>query len=350
MSSKRCGRWPAWGLRKLWSLRYFLSAGLAVGGASLAQPVASPDFALKRVNSTAPSGEVSLMTYNVKGMPWPAAWNREASLRQIGERLAAMRAEGRQPAIAVLQEAFTPDAKAIGRLAGYAYHVEGPYLREEPGEVADAGGSWLTGETGGSAVDSGLVILSDYPVTRVSRAAFPTGACAGYDCLASKGVVMVTVEVPGIGPVDIATTHLNSRAAAGVDYQRTHRAYRRQVQFLHAFVEAQRSTAHPLILAGDFNLGKRPVRLRAFNAAFPHARNSLAELRRSSPAGPAHSSDADMITEKARDFQLLFDGKDSAFTPLAAEIPFGTEEDGAMLSDHLGYMIRYRLARRTPAT
>ena len=153
-----------------------------------------------------------------------------------------------------------------------------------------------------------------------------------------------------IGPVDIATTHLNSRAAAGVDYQRTHRAYRRQVQFLHAFVEAQRSSAHPLILAGDFNLGKRPVRLRAFNAAFPHARNSLAELRRSSPAGPAHSSDADMITEKARDFQLLFDGKDSAFTPLAAEIPFGTEEDGAMLSDHLGYTIRYRLARRTPAT
>jgi endonuclease/exonuclease/phosphatase family metal-dependent hydrolase len=326
-----------------------MAASLAVGGASMAQPVASPDLAPRWTPAAAPASELSVLTYNVKGIPWPVAWNREESLRQIGERLARMRAEGRQPAVAVLQEAFTFEAKAIGKLGGYAYQVGGPYLRDTPGERVEAGGSWLAGETGPSIVDSGLMILSDYPVTRVARAAFPTGACAGYDCLASKGIVLVTLEVPGVGSVDVATTHLNSRAAAGVDYQRTHRAHRRQLAFLRDFIDAQRSSAGPLILAGDFNLGKRPVRLKAFNSAFAEARNGLSELRRNSVAGPEHSRDADIIVGKARDVQLLFNGHGETITPLSADIPFGTEQDGAMLSDHLGYTIRYRLARRNQA-
>ena len=46
-------------------------------------------------------------------------------------------------------------------------------------------------------VGSGLQILSDYPILRVRRMAFPAFACAGYDCLANKGALLVTVRLPG---------------------------------------------------------------------------------------------------------------------------------------------------------
>ena len=39
-------------------------------------------------------------------------------------------------------------------------------------------------------------------------------------------------------------------------------------------------------------------------------------------------------------------GRTLRVEPVAAQVPFGTEADGSMLSDHLGFVVRYRLARR----
>lgn len=329
--------------------RYTLSIGAALGGASLAQPVVAPGSGLADHPSAKAASDFSVMTYNVKGLPWPVASGRPEALRQIGQRLAQLRAAGRQPMVVVLQEAFTAEAKSIGARAGYPYQVQGPYHRAEAGESEAAGGRWYLGETQPAELDSGLVVLSDLPITEVRRVPFPTGACAGYDCLAAKGVLLVTIEIPGRGTIAIAATHLNSRASSGAPYERTHAAYRRQTEFLARFLAQHRSASEPLVIAGDFNRGDRPARIAALTAALPGSREGLTEVTSGDEGRARASADARWIRQRARDMQLIYDGARTRIRPVAAEIPFGTERDGTMLSDHMGFTIHYRLTERPDA-
>lgn len=330
--------------------RRSLAIGVLICAGSIAQPGAQSATgapALQdRTNGTA-QADLTVLTYNVGALPWPVAQGRDQAARKIAARLADLRRAGDHPTIVVLQEAFTPEAKAIGDRAGYPYQVHGPSLRDSPGDPA---GEWYRGETGGSALDSGLVILSDLPVTQVDRAAFPAGACSGYDCLAAKGVLLVAVAVPGRGEVAIATTHLNSRKASGAPYERTHEAYRRQTAFLSRFLAAHRPPSRPLIVAGDFNRGQRPVRIAALDGALIQLdpagpREGLRAVMARDPDGFGLSKDAAWIRRKARDMQFLFDGGHMRIEAQAADIPFGTEADGSTLSDHLGFTVRYRLSR-----
>lgn len=315
-----------------------LQNGIAEGAAAFPSRAGLPADA---------AADLSLMTYNVKGLPWPIAQGRPEAIRAIGDRLAALRAQGRQPTVVVLQEAFIDEAKAIGDRAGYAYQVQGPYLRAGDGVSAKGGATWYLGETGASRLDSGLVILSDLPVTDVARGAFPTDSCAGYDCLAAKGVVMVTVDVPGRGPVSIADTHLNSRAASGAPYARTHAAYRRQTEFLAQFLRSHRQPGVPLILAGDFNRAARPERIAALGEAMSGSHEALHEAVQRALVAPSGRSDAAAIHRSARDMQFVFDGARTKVEVSGADVPFGSEPNGRdSLSDHMGYTIRYRLSPR----
>lgn len=338
------GHRQRFGLRLRLRLRHSLALCVLVAGASFAQPVVAPEQSLPAPGA-AVQADISVLTYNVAALPWPIAQGRPQALDRIATRLAAMRARGTQPGVVVLQEAFTAEAKAIGDRAGYPYQVQGPVLRDGPG---DPNGDWYLAETSGSAVDSGLVILTDYPVVRVERAAFPEGACAGYDCLAAKGVLLVTVQVPGRGEVAIAATHLNSRKASGAPYERTHAAYGKQVEFLSQFLAARRE-ALPLVVAGDFNRGDRPVRIAALAEGLGRLGPQREAFGLSVDRGGAlsRSLDAAWIRRKARDMQFLFDGARMGIAPLSAEIPFGTEADGTTLSDHMGFTVHYRLSPRS---
>ena len=212
---------------------------------------------------------ISVLTYNVKGLPWPVARGRDAALEAIALRLRLLRAQARQPHIVVLQEAFTEKARSIGQTAGYPYIVDGPtasFPNPATPTVQDrrfmASARWWKGETQGKWVGSGLQVLSDYPVVGVRRIAYPAFACAGYDCLANKGALLVSVKIPGAPtPVDIITTHLYSKRSSGVPDERSLYAYRRQLGVLTAFIRDSRDPRRPLIVAGDFNVGAaRPRR------------------------------------------------------------------------------------------
>lgn len=333
-------------------LRHSLALCVLTAAVSTAQPVVAPEHSLPGKATAAIPSDISILTYNVAALPWPIARDRDAALLRIGARLADMRRRGDQPSVVVLQEAFTPAAKALGDHAGYLYQVHGPVGRDGPG---DPEGKWYLGETGDSAVDSGLVILTDFPVVRVERAAFPSGACAGYDCLAAKGVLLVTVEVPGRGEVAIAATHLNSRKASGAPYAQTHVAYRRQVEFLTGFLAERGQGGLPLVVAGDFNRGDRKARIAALSDGLGRLtgtrglREAFGLSMAHDGAGLGRSRDAAWIHTKARDMQFLFDGRAMAIEPVSAEIPFGTEQDGSTLSDHMGFTVRYRLSPRNTA-
>ena len=328
-------------------LRYILSLGVLVGGASLAQTASEPISDAPPTSESRVAADLSVLTYNVKGLPWPVATGRSEALGAMADRLRILRQEGRQPAVVVLQEAFTEQARAIGRNAGYAYQVHGPYIRTAPGELAETGGSWHLGETSPSMLDSGLIVLSDYPVIAAERAEFPTGACAGFDCLAAKGVLLVTVDIPGKGPVAIAATHLNSRKASGAPFERTHAAYDRQARFLAQFLADRRRPDVPLVLAGDFNRGQRPVRIASLDTALARIsgeavpREAL-RLVAATAQGSQPGGEIGWIIKRARDMQFPFGAKGASLSPVSAEVPFGREPGGEMLSDHMGFTIHYR--------
>ena len=304
------------------------------------------------------SPALSVLTYNVEGLPWPVRSGRDEDLSRIAAGLRDLRAAGRQPQVIVLQEAFTPAAKRIAREAGYRYVADGPG-RDEPGappQRADdrafaAQASALSGELEGRWVDSGLRIASDYPILSVRRMPFPAFACAGYDCLANKGVLMVQLAVPGVsGPIAVIATHLNSRAAAGVAFARANYAYRRQVDAVGGFLRRAVPAGMPFVLAGDFNAGqgrdRRAYLVRSSADWRPHALLGAALSECLAPdAACRRSNDTDLrwSYRRGRDWQFFAPGAATMMAVTSVSAPFG-RAGGAMLSDHVGYVARYRFA------
>jgi endonuclease/exonuclease/phosphatase family metal-dependent hydrolase len=345
-----------------WIAGIGVSIGLALGiGAVQAAEWTAPALVASDVQK---SGEptLSVMTYNIEGLPFPLRAGRNGAAYRIADRLKEMRSAGLQPHVVVLQEAFGEAQHAIGRIAGYRYSAQGPDSRlanTEPMDTTDRAfashASFFKGERLGKVMGSGLVILSDYPIVSVTRVAFPSYACAGFDCLANKGVVMAMVKVPGAQqPVAVVATHLNSKNASGVSKDRWNYAFNRQVQTIDLFLKAHLDAGTPYVLAGDLNIGKSPSR----TATFAHM---LAGLPRTADAGVVRtaldtclggtdrgctiSAPGDVRVSHARnkDWQAFAPGAVTHVALLGIDAPFGQDDKGRMLSDHIGYTAFYRL-------
>jgi endonuclease/exonuclease/phosphatase family metal-dependent hydrolase len=331
--------------------------GAASGGNRSAAVRAAPADTI--FTGVAPwDGTLSVLTYNVKGMPWPAASDRPADLAEIGQRLQGMRRRGTNPQVVVLQEAFTDEARAIGHIAGYRHIVSGPAA----GDVSDvtmtgadrhfAGeASWWLGETIGTFVNSGLQILSDHPVIRIRRIVFPRFACAGSDCLANKGALLVTLRLPDGSPIDVLTTHLNSRFSSGASEARSLQAYRRQAELLSGFVNQWHDPAVPLVAAGDYNVGTAQAREQALIAQVAGWRgatkfhDALRQVTRERSARgiPLPASITAVMRHNA-DWTLFVPGTNAPLCPVAIRVPFGPDARGRVLSDHIGFTAVFRLA------
>ncbi len=297
--------------------------------------------------------DVSIMSYNVHGLPWPLATGRPNALKTIGARLAAMRATGSEPHLVLLQEAFTADAKAIGREAGYPYVVHGPDRADRSTAAADLhqedfvrAANRLKGEGDGTVEDSGLLILSDYPVLDVRRMPYPRFACAGFDCLANKGVLLIKVAVPGASePLVVVDTHLNSRGASGVRRSRADMAFAWQAAQLREFVGANVPSSAPAVVAGDFNIGRITYRQAIIGADNP-ALQGASDALRAALAGDAEvedKADAAAIAEKGKDWMFVRSGTVTRLNLQEVAVPFGRDAHGRSLSDHLGYVSYYAL-------
>ncbi|MEG3089622.1 endonuclease/exonuclease/phosphatase family protein [Sphingomonas sp. PB4P5] len=348
------------------AVRAIIAAGsmlLATGGStSTIAPVPSdPPSSAGAPSSTA----LSLMTYNVAGLPWPIASDRPQALTRIAARLAALRRAGRQPHIVVLQEAFTPEAAAIADRAGYANTAFGPDAAARavtPASPDDRRylqqARWDRGERWGKQLGSGLIILSDYPIVWVDRMAFPDFACAGFDCLANKGAVIAHLRVPGhLASVAVVDTHLNARKAAGVPLARSQEAYARQVGLLAQFVAAHVAPDQAVLIGGDMNIGADAARSRSFFAAFgqrrltfvaPELGGAQRALGQTAVDDPRAHRDLLASTRRRKDwvFARLPGGR--TMNVARAQVPFGSERDGTTLSDHVGYVIDYGQDQAAP--
>jgi endonuclease/exonuclease/phosphatase family metal-dependent hydrolase len=296
------------------------------------------------------------MSYNIEGLPPPARFGRSASLERIGARLAAERRQRREPNVVLLQEAFAAPARNIAAEAGYRYVAAGPSVREVNNQAppADAmvfvsAASHLKGEGDGKWVDSGLRILSDYPIVKAERLAFPEWACAGYDCLANKGAVIAWIAVPGAPrPVAFIDTHLNSRGASGVAKARADNAYTYQVAALRQFIDRNVAKGTPAFLGGDFNSGKASARWADLKGGIlPGGRNSLLDaLGDSGAIAVEDQGNTQAILHRAKDWLFYRGGPQERIVLTAFKVPFGVERDGSSLSDHMGYEASYHIDRR----
>ena len=309
--------------------------------------------------TTATSGAtLSVMTYNIRGLPWPVATGRNEALDRIGARLRALRRAGQQPDVILLQEAFSDEAQALAARSGYAHVAFGPdtVLRTPvQADAADAAylrdARWDRGEAMGKSLGSGLIILSDHPIVATDRLAFPDFACAGFDCLANKGVMIAHLAVPGAGRISIVNTHLNARKAAGVAIARTQRAYARQVALMTGFIAAHVARGDGLILGGDMNIGGDPQRRDIFFGGFADARLPFVTVTRGGAQQAAEQDDvaeSDLLHSigKGKDWLFARRAAGAGASVLGAQTPFGSEAHGAPLSDHVGYVVHYAMAPR----
>ena len=341
----------AWGGLLFASMAMLASSGAGQDGVGFQTGSAGPSLSRGGENG------LSVMTYNIKGLPWPVALGRDDPLARIADRLVEMRRQGRQAHIVLLQEAFSSQAVALARQAGYRHVTLGPDAEMPSAPATTATDSryvqqarWDRGEGVGKVLSSGLMILSDYPVDHVDRMAFPDFACAGFDCLANKGVLIVHVEVPGVGRVSIVDTHLNARTAAGVPVPRSQQAYERQVELMARFVAQRVPRGNMVVLGGDMNIGGDPLRRRAFFAAFERSGLSFVTpalggaQQADGLADAGERQDLRYLTRRGKDWIFARSATGSPLKVLGARVPFGTEPGGEPLSDHFGYVIRYAAA------
>lgn len=294
------------------------------------------------VHAAPAAGPVTILSYNVEGLPWPLTHGRIAAAEAIATELRALHDRGVGPQVVAVQEAFGDAQKAIGASAGYRYAAFGPAaaLPAAPAASADEtaflhAASFWHGETEGPREDSGLAIFSDYPIVWARRIAYPRFACAGYDCLANKGILAVALRIPGrAAPLIVMDTHLNARAASGVDDARSFYAYRHQVAALQQFIAAIVPTRSALVLAGDFNVGNDVARQDVLATALYRGGSMTIAASESSCGAECRVIAASPTMARAKTI-VSYRG------PIAAEgrtTGFGTLPDGSRLSDHIGVM------------
>ena len=307
------------------------------------------------------SGDLSVLTYNVQDLPWPLAGDRSAPLTAIGSRLKTMRAAGSAPHLVVLQEGFSDKSVAMLRRAGYAYIWVGPsatVARNPAPQPLDtdflANRSTLVGEAQAPGLSSGLVIASDYPIRSVVAAPFPADVCAGFDCLANKGVMLARIDVPGLAkPLDLVTTHLNAGRKSRTEKSHHLYAYRQQLEAVSQFLATHRTPGAPAIFAGDFNVSHSVDRLASLQ--FHQKRWALSSV--TAMGKSKYQAECATAKDDCRDglpiganvpliHTLDWQFKAGAqLKPINRTILFGKETDGAMLSDHIGFAVRYRITR-----
>jgi endonuclease/exonuclease/phosphatase family metal-dependent hydrolase len=294
--------------------------------------------------------ELTVLTYNVRGLPWPIAKDRATALRAIGRALGDMRRQGRAPDVVLIQEGFG-DISALVRLSGYRYHASGPQRGDRPptGKGARVGARWiLAGEGWGKFAGGGLHVLSDLPLSDVKRVAY--AHCAGFDCLANKGAMLVRIDLPGLSaPLEIVNTHMNSRRAANVPASRSNRMHNGQTDELLTFVASHRTGGAPMIVAGDFNVKNAPDRYdykadqRPFQVVSEYCRSLVGVC--GAATGPAHPRPW-LLRQDLQGFHV--DGP-VTIRPLEAAELFAGGDTGEVLSDHSGVLVRYSLSWTAPA-
>ncbi|MGC6400295.1 endonuclease/exonuclease/phosphatase family protein [Sphingomonas sp. FW199] len=213
---------------------------------------------------------LSVMSYNLEGLTWPARVGRRPFLAEITQEFARMKAAGELHDVIGFQEACITDALRTAATTPLANLALGPRAPTPSGlpksrDPVIRKRNYLRGEWGIRFMGSGLAIASRYPIIAQFSQPYGPTSCAGCDCLANKRVLLVRIVVPGLpDPVEIATTHMNAQGASKAPPEKHLAAHNAQSAELANFLDKFSTPQSPLVLAGDFNMRRSPARLEAF--------------------------------------------------------------------------------------
>jgi len=315
---------------------------------SLACNAATPPSIVQSADGTRKSTTISVLTFNIEGLGFPARKGRETELRQIGERLAAMRQAGTAPDIVLFQEMFSGAAKNAVASTGYPAIASGPSrttrAAEQPAEKLPGKAKIKRGEVGMHFAGSGLAIASRFPIVYTDMRAYGTRSCAGLDCLANKGIMLARIAIPGVPtPIDVYNTHMNSRGASKAPAARNLEAHNRQALEASYFIDSTHDDSFPVIFGGDYNMRHSEPRWENFSRY-----QSLNLVHRvcadpSSGCEVLMSWDGDAPWMDTQDLQFFWDGNPTTIRPIRVESLFDGRPDSPQLSDHDGFMVTYRL-------
>ena len=314
--------------------------------------------------------DIDVLIYNVAALPWPIRSNRTSAVELIGEALKDIREQGEEPDIVMIQEGFRRGTKRLIENSGYSNWVRGPKTNDRaPKFSARAPESFIKerrffkGEKIGKVMGSGLYILSNYPIRSKQTRPFYQGECAGFDCGSNKGVLWAEIEVPGMpGYLQVFTTHMQSKEAAGVPAERSQIAYNLQFDAMDEFVESVFTDEQPMIFGGDFNSKGARERLDYISndqARRPTKRAKIVKLTQhfcvEQPAicKAELNSDGPEPWLDTQDWQGFSSGKKVTVTPIRIiDVEDVIHENAPeikgkkTLSDHGAVWVRYRLSWR----
>ncbi|WP_157217828.1 endonuclease/exonuclease/phosphatase family protein [Flavisphingomonas formosensis] len=338
-----------------WRTGLTVVAFLLASGCATAPPhrvlacsaAAAPRITLSHDGRNA-STTLSVLTYNLEGLGWPARSGRAPQLREIGRRLAAMRAAGTAPDIVLFQEMFSGAAKQAVADSGYPAIVTGPRrtTRPDPSTTDPLPGKARIkrGEIGLRLTGGGVAIASRYAISAVEMRAYGRRSCAGIDCLANKGIVLARISVPGVPtPIDVYDTHMNSRSASRAPLARNLAAHDRQALEASEFIDRTHDDSYPLIFGGDFNMRHSERRWENFSRY-----QSLLLVHRvcvdaASGCDVRLSWDGDAPWMDTQDLQFFWHGTQVSVRPIRVEAMFDGGPSGPELSDHDGFLVTYEL-------
>ena len=187
----------------------------------------------------------------------------------------------------------------------------------------------------------------DAPITDVADIAYRY--CAGFDCLANKGAMLARIALPQVpGEIDVVNTHLNSKRASRASSKRSLEAHNLQVEELLTFICSHRTAGAPLLVGGDFNVKGSAARYDHLADSRPYkVVSEFCSAPTSACEGQPHRRE---VQPGCAPGSAGFRGRAGRRCPAGAgRHGLCRNASGAGLSDHDGYLVRYRLTW-TPTT
>jgi endonuclease/exonuclease/phosphatase family metal-dependent hydrolase len=311
-----CGRAPTTGVAFAQAAK---PASPAIASAakqpqSAAQPTRAFDQAATSAVPAAEAVTIDFLTYNTWGKPGLLGTDEKSRFQLLGP---AIRPFG----IVTLQETFTRHAKSMAAASQFPHQQ-----RTKNGDLFH--------------LNAGLFTLSRYPIVTTDFAKFKQAG--DFDRFANKGVLFTRLNVPGIGEVDVYTTHYQSKQEEKYSKIRLH-----DNSVLDALVK-KHAKGNPTILSGDFNMTPDSVEYKDLFARL-NFRDAFAEANPGKPgytSGPPNPYKETDSTPKRIDYIFLLPGDRHDIHIESCEVTMDQPVGGKVLSDHYGVKARLSIRAR----
>jgi len=300
-------------------------------------PYSAAAFAKKRTKPSPPptdtteqgSMALKILSYNIHGLDLPFGVDH-SRYKDIGLELKRRRQNGTAPQIVAIQEAFHIATDAVIIESEYPYVAFGP-----PGN--------------GFVHNSGLLILSEYPITDVSYITYKN--CTNFDCMAKKGVMQGLIHIPGMPkPLEFYNTHLNAsyecQAGTGQVCERasdpSEPIRMTQIEQIKDFMKTTHDPDRLFIFPGDFNHNPDGLDY-LYWIGYMGLKNSTHQCFVNQNCTGDDNAQEDWLTSVDHQYYIESTPSQITSTPTHFEKTFTEKVDGRYLSDHDGLEIDYQI-------